>query len=272
MMDDPKTKMEVEVPYELLKDRDYSSKNHVRRFLRTLLLKWIAKVMTIEEANDLATLPLDELFGNLKEVKAQDKSEVATIATKKVISLVSVQSPKKTRLLSKELRAIVKMAMNYIIDLQKENEELLKFSKDFSKTYEKLLQEKHLLGKEHSKLFSKVNELKLELKKLAISKETYDGEHVVFGSNLKGKVIGGEDDRINEPLIQDPVSSPSLESNASESDYPKSVIEARGHPIEQTYVKSMKARQPCCSNEMKEQRARANGGEDKLLNLGKEEV
>ncbi|GJY19138.1 hypothetical protein Tco_0390629, partial [Tanacetum coccineum] len=246
MMDDQKTKMEVEVPYELLKDQDYSSKNHVGNFLRTLSLKWIAKVMTIEEAKDLATLPLDELFGNLKvykmilemmvfrrgrgngfgtkEVKAQDKSEVATIATKKVISLVSVQSPKKIRLLSKELRAIVKMAMNYIIDLQKENEELLKFSKDFSKTYEKLLQEKHPLGKEHSKLFSKVNELKLELKKLAKSKEvclkcdllpydlivdsgctkhmtenrrfftsykTYDGEHVVFRSNLKGKVIGG---------------------------------------------------------------------------------
>ncbi|GKE37234.1 hypothetical protein Tco_1460639 [Tanacetum coccineum] len=53
--------------YENLKslDPDYSSKNHVRKFLRALPLKWRAKVMTIEEAKDLATLLLDELIGNL---------------------------------------------------------------------------------------------------------------------------------------------------------------------------------------------------------------
>ncbi|GJY63074.1 zf-CCHC domain-containing protein [Tanacetum coccineum] len=47
-------------------DPDYSSKNHVRKFLRALPLKWKAKVTTIEEAKDMATLPLDELVGNLK--------------------------------------------------------------------------------------------------------------------------------------------------------------------------------------------------------------
>ncbi|GJX17606.1 zf-CCHC domain-containing protein [Tanacetum coccineum] len=51
-----------------LLDPDYSIKNHVRKFLRALPLKWIAKVMAIEEAKDLATLPLDELNGNLKEL------------------------------------------------------------------------------------------------------------------------------------------------------------------------------------------------------------
>ncbi|GJX68002.1 hypothetical protein Tco_0303729 [Tanacetum coccineum] len=35
-------------------------------FLYALLLKWRAKVIAIEEAKDLATLPLDELIGNLK--------------------------------------------------------------------------------------------------------------------------------------------------------------------------------------------------------------
>nr|GEV19927.1 hypothetical protein [Tanacetum cinerariifolium] len=61
-----------------------------------------------------------------------------------------------------------------IVDLQKENGELLKFSQYFSKTYEKLLQEKCALEKEHSKLFSKVNELKLEVKKLARSTEVVE--------------------------------------------------------------------------------------------------
>ncbi|GJS77391.1 hypothetical protein Tco_0727272 [Tanacetum coccineum] len=51
-------------------DPDYSSKNHVRKFLRALPLKWRAKVMTIKEAKDLATLPLDELIGNLKVYEA----------------------------------------------------------------------------------------------------------------------------------------------------------------------------------------------------------
>ncbi|GKE04563.1 hypothetical protein Tco_1396581, partial [Tanacetum coccineum] len=47
-------------------DKDYSNKNHVRKFLRALSLRWRPKVTTIEETKDLAELPLDELIGNLK--------------------------------------------------------------------------------------------------------------------------------------------------------------------------------------------------------------
>ncbi|GJY08837.1 hypothetical protein Tco_0375891 [Tanacetum coccineum] len=47
-------------------DLDYSNKNHVRKFLRPLPLKWRANVTEIEQAKDFATLPLDELVGNLK--------------------------------------------------------------------------------------------------------------------------------------------------------------------------------------------------------------
>ncbi|GJZ12097.1 hypothetical protein Tco_0546856 [Tanacetum coccineum] len=46
-------------------DPDYSNKNHLRKFLRALPLKWRAKVTAIEEAKELATLPLDELVKNL---------------------------------------------------------------------------------------------------------------------------------------------------------------------------------------------------------------
>ncbi|GJR78408.1 hypothetical protein Tco_0149193 [Tanacetum coccineum] len=42
-----------------------------------------------------------------------------------------------------------------------------------------------------------------------------------------------EDDRIIEPIVQNPVRSSSLEANASEPGYPKSLKEDRGHPIEQ---------------------------------------
>ncbi|GKB28018.1 retrotransposon protein [Tanacetum coccineum] len=61
-----------------------------------------------------------------------------------------------------------------IIDLQKENEELLKFNKDFTKTFEKLLKEKHSLENENSKLSSKINDLELKVKKLANNKEVVE--------------------------------------------------------------------------------------------------
>ncbi|GJY39877.1 zf-CCHC domain-containing protein [Tanacetum coccineum] len=48
------------------RNTDYSSKNHVRKFLRALPMKWRSNVTAIEEAKDLATLLLDELIGNLK--------------------------------------------------------------------------------------------------------------------------------------------------------------------------------------------------------------
>ncbi|GJU77023.1 ribonuclease H-like domain-containing protein [Tanacetum coccineum] len=42
-----------------------------------------------------------------------------------------------------------------------------------------------------------------------------------------------EDDRIDEPIVQDLNGSPSLQVNVSNEGYPKSLKEARGHPIEQ---------------------------------------
>ncbi|GJX57859.1 hypothetical protein Tco_0287756 [Tanacetum coccineum] len=71
-----------------------------------------------------------------------------------------------------------------------------------------------------------------------------------------------EDYRIIEPVVQNPVRSPSLEANLSELGCPKSLKEAIGHPIEQvigelnertlrTYVKGMEVKQHYCFNEMK---------------------
>ncbi|GJW80402.1 zf-CCHC domain-containing protein [Tanacetum coccineum] len=47
-------------------DEGFSNKKCVRKFLRSLHLKWRAKVMAIEESKDLSSLALDELIGNLK--------------------------------------------------------------------------------------------------------------------------------------------------------------------------------------------------------------
>ncbi|GJR15160.1 retrovirus-related pol polyprotein from transposon TNT 1-94 [Tanacetum coccineum] len=90
-----------------------------------------------------------------------------------------------------------------ITDLQKENEELLRCNKDFTKTFEKLSKEKRSLESKKSKFLGKINDLEIEIvdsgctkhvtrkRRLFISYKAYDDGHVVFGSNLKGKVIGG---------------------------------------------------------------------------------
>ncbi|GJZ94936.1 integrase, catalytic region, zinc finger, CCHC-type containing protein [Tanacetum coccineum] len=56
------------------------------------------------------------------------------------------------------------------IDSQEENEELLKFNKDLLK----LLKEKRSLENENSKLLSKINDLEIEVKKLANDKEVIE--------------------------------------------------------------------------------------------------
>ncbi|GJY74784.1 retrovirus-related pol polyprotein from transposon TNT 1-94 [Tanacetum coccineum] len=61
-----------------------------------------------------------------------------------------------------------------IIDLQKENGELLRFNRDFTKTFEKLLNEKCFLENENSKLSSKIDDLEIDVKKLANNKEVIE--------------------------------------------------------------------------------------------------
>ncbi|GJU80970.1 hypothetical protein Tco_1283335 [Tanacetum coccineum] len=70
-------------------DESFSSRNHVRKFLRALLTKWRPKVTAIEESKDLSTLTLDELIGNLKlyEVLLEKDSEISKVKKEKYKSL-----------------------------------------------------------------------------------------------------------------------------------------------------------------------------------------
>ncbi|GJS15183.1 hypothetical protein Tco_0409655 [Tanacetum coccineum] len=70
-------------------DESFSSRNHVRKFLRALITKWRPKVTAIEESKDLSTLPLDELIGNLRvyEVVLEKDSEASKIKKEKYKSL-----------------------------------------------------------------------------------------------------------------------------------------------------------------------------------------
>ncbi|GJU61984.1 hypothetical protein Tco_1243819 [Tanacetum coccineum] len=72
-----------------------------------------------------------------------------------------------------------------------------------------------------------------------------------------------EDDRINEPIVQDLKGPSSLQVNVSDESYPMRLKEAKGYPIEQvigelnertlrTYVKGMEVKKHYCFNEMKD--------------------
>nr|GEU49047.1 UBN2 domain-containing protein [Tanacetum cinerariifolium] len=237
-------------------DPGYYSKNHVRKFLCSLPLKWRAKVTPIEEAKDLATLPLDELIAKVARDQNSDDSYI--------------QGESDDDVDEKEVEAFNLLARNfhnYIVDSGCP---------------------KHMT--ENGRLFNLY--------------KAYDGRHVVFGSNLKGKVIGGvsftkvdcdiskngkllakghrrnslytcklrdnskkkiclgsmvdkttlwhgrlshanirfpdpkssswvDNDRIDEAIIQNINGSSSLQVNVLDEGYPKSLKEARGHLIEQ---------------------------------------
>ncbi|GJY57298.1 zf-CCHC domain-containing protein [Tanacetum coccineum] len=70
-------------------DKSFSSRNHVRKFLRALPTKWRPKVTAIEESKDLLTLPLDELIDNLKvyEVVLEKDLEISKSKKEKYKSL-----------------------------------------------------------------------------------------------------------------------------------------------------------------------------------------
>ncbi|GKD31848.1 retrotransposon protein [Tanacetum coccineum] len=197
----------------------------------------IAKVTAIEEAKDLATLPLDELIGNLKvkslalkakvtreqtsddsdsqggsdeDIDKEEEAKAFILLARNFLKFFRKggESSKKkgacynceieghfasecrkmkenkafmggawsdneggdehqndaTCLMAIDSQKVVSKQSSSnidlnIIDLQKENEELLKFNKDFAKTFEKLLNEKRSLKKENSKLSSKINDL-----------------------------------------------------------------------------------------------------------------
>ncbi|GKB21200.1 DUF4219 domain-containing protein [Tanacetum coccineum] len=266
---------------------DYSSKNHVRKFLRGLPLKWRAKVTAIEQAKDLATLYLDELIGNLKVYEIiLDNDGIASKTTKEKVKSLALKAkvtreqtsddsdsqgdsnedvdeeeeeeaeafnlmarkfrkffqkgnrfgygnrfryranslegnkggksskqkgacyncrieghfasecrkPKENKafvrgtwsdsednnepqndatcLMTIDSQEVVSKpsSSNYdlnTIDLQKKNEELLKFNKDFAKKFKRLLNKKRALENKNSKLSSKINDFKIEVKKLA---------------------------------------------------------------------------------------------------------
>nr|GEW57872.1 serine/threonine protein kinase SRPK1 [Tanacetum cinerariifolium] len=80
--------------YNALPHPNYSSKNHIRKFLRALPLNWRAKVPAIEEAKDFYTVLLDDLVGNLKvyEMILENNGVVSKTTTKDKVKSIALKA------------------------------------------------------------------------------------------------------------------------------------------------------------------------------------
>ncbi|GKC18415.1 hypothetical protein Tco_1020565 [Tanacetum coccineum] len=251
-------------------DEGYSSKNYVRKFLRALHPKLRAKVMAIKESKDLTSLSLDELIGNLKVhemvmkkdskiVKANGERKYLALEAKKessdekcstsgsvdeeyamtvrdfkkffkrrenaldaviqIILLENVQNHQRTitkELLSEVLGVIaVKKMMrrsktkHICLGVDLEPDEWIKDSECF----------KHMTGN----------------RKLCSNYKAYNRGNVIFGSNLRGNIIGKECDLDEEEEIK-VTGKKNLENDIEdetlEIDEIVNIKESRNHPLE----------------------------------------
>ncbi|GKD42703.1 hypothetical protein Tco_1267348 [Tanacetum coccineum] len=86
IQNNPETKKDEVVPFHKQNDdlkKKLAKNNEAKMFLRALHPKWRAKVTAIEESNNLTTLPLDELIGNLKVYEEVIKKDFKTVKGKK---------------------------------------------------------------------------------------------------------------------------------------------------------------------------------------------
>nr|GEV54119.1 retrovirus-related Pol polyprotein from transposon TNT 1-94 [Tanacetum cinerariifolium] len=77
-------------------DEGYSSKNFIRRFLRALHPKWRAKVTAIKESKDLTSLSLDELIGNLKVHEMIIKKDYEIVKAKVERKSIALKAKKES--------------------------------------------------------------------------------------------------------------------------------------------------------------------------------
>ncbi|GKA61238.1 retrovirus-related pol polyprotein from transposon TNT 1-94 [Tanacetum coccineum] len=78
-----------------------------------------------------------------------------------------------------------------------------------------------------------------------------------------------EDDGIHQQVVQDPISSPSLEANALEPGYLESIKEARGNPIEKV-IDELNERALRLTNANVKSYGHYLGSDDENVNVGKE--
>nr|GEY74554.1 UBN2 domain-containing protein [Tanacetum cinerariifolium] len=192
-------------------DEGFSSKNYVRKFLRALHPKWRAKVTTIEESKNLTTLPLDELIGNLKVYEEVIKKEQSRSLALKVKKEVSDEDSSSSNSEDEEYAMVVKEFKKFFKRLgrfpPKNNDQRAfiggAWSGNGEDEVEKTKDETCLVARAPDEICLGINlepdewikdsgcsKHMIGNRKLFSSYKAYNRGNVIFGSNLRGKIIG----------------------------------------------------------------------------------
>nr|GEU76798.1 retrovirus-related Pol polyprotein from transposon TNT 1-94 [Tanacetum cinerariifolium] len=138
-------------------DEGYSSKNYVRKFLRALHPKWRAKVTANEESKDLTSLSLDELIGNLKVYEMIIKKDSEIVKAKVERTSLALKAKKES------------------------SDEECSTSESEEEEYAMAVREE---------VDSGCSKYMTDNRKLLSSYKAYNEGNVIFGSNLRGDIIG----------------------------------------------------------------------------------
>nr|GEV00047.1 squalene synthase [Tanacetum cinerariifolium] len=171
-------------------DEGSSSKNYVMKFLRALHLKWRAKVTTIEELKDLTSLSLDELIDEEYAIAVRNFKKFFKIRGRFVRQ---PRNDKKTFQISRD------------DENDKSDKNVLDVSDSGEEHGEKANDETCLVAQASNEICLGVDlEPDEWIKDSGCSKhmtgnrnlfstyKAYNGGNVVFGSNLRGNIIGKE--------------------------------------------------------------------------------
>ncbi|GJZ91836.1 retrovirus-related pol polyprotein from transposon TNT 1-94 [Tanacetum coccineum] len=209
-------------------DEGYSSKNYVRKFLSALHPKWRAKVTKIEESKDLKSLSLDELIGNLKVhemIIKKDSEIVKAKGRRKSLALKAKKESSDVECSTSESKdEEYDMAVRDFKKFFKRRGRFVRQPRNDKKTFQRSRDDKN--GKSDRKCFrceddekakdetcliaQASNEICLGVdlepdewikdnrcskhmtgnRKLFSTYKAYNGGNVIFGSNLRGNIIG----------------------------------------------------------------------------------
>ncbi|GKA38276.1 retrovirus-related pol polyprotein from transposon TNT 1-94 [Tanacetum coccineum] len=171
----------------------YSSKNYVWKFLRALHPKWRAKVMAIEESKDLTSISLDELIGNLKSKESNDE-ECLTFESEDEEYAMAVRDFKK---FFKRRGRFVRQPRNDKKTFQRnqgdKNGKRGSWSDSGEEDDENTKDETCLVAQASNEfpllVIMKSNNFTSN-QKLFSTYKAYNEGNVIFGSNLRGNIIG----------------------------------------------------------------------------------
>ncbi|GJR92751.1 integrase, catalytic region, zinc finger, CCHC-type containing protein [Tanacetum coccineum] len=201
-------------------DEGYSSKNYVRKFLRALHPKWRAKVTAIEESKDLTLLSLDELIGNLKVhemIIKQDSEIVKAKVERKSLALKAKKESsdeecstfgsedKEYDMAVRDFKKFFKR-IEYPKPPKDKNQRAFvggSWSDSGEEDDEKVNNKTYLVAQASSEICLGVDLEPDEWikdsgcskhmtgnRKLFSSYKAYNGGNVIFGSNIRGNIIG----------------------------------------------------------------------------------